>query len=57
MHTNIIANKSDKPLDLNHSFYKKVGLAEDISKIPYENLNNIFDANVIIAELNKQINK
>ena len=54
MHTNIIANKSDKPLDLNHSFYKKVGLAEDLSKIPYENLNNIFDANVIITELNKQ---
>ena len=53
MHTNIRANRSDKAVNLTHSHYKMLDLVEDISKIPYENLNNIFDANVIIAELNK----
>ena len=53
IHTNITANLGNKPLDLNHAFYKKLQLVEDISKIPYHNLNNIFDTSVIINELEK----
>jgi hypothetical protein len=51
MHNNIVANESTKPLDLNHSYYQKLPLFEDISKIPYNDLNEVFDVNKIINAL------
>ena len=51
MHTNILANEPTKPLDLNHSYYQKLPLFEDISKVPYNDLNEIFNVNQIIENL------
>jgi ADP-heptose:LPS heptosyltransferase len=51
MHKNILANPFTKELDLNHSFYQKLPLFEDISKIPYNDLNEVFDVKKIIDEL------
>lgn len=51
MHTNILANEPTKPLDLNHSYYQKLPLFEDISKVPYNDLNEIFNINQIIENL------
>jgi ADP-heptose:LPS heptosyltransferase len=48
MHTNIIANTPPKEYDLNHSYYQRMPLFEDISKIPYNDLNEVFDVNEII---------
>jgi ADP-heptose:LPS heptosyltransferase len=51
MHENILANPFTKELDLNHSFYQKLPLFEDISKIPYNDLNEVFDIKKIIEHL------
>lgn len=51
MHTNILANQFTKPLDLNHSYYQRLPLFEDISKIPYNDLKEVFDASLIIEKL------
>lgn len=51
MHTNILANPTTKELDLNHPYYQKLPLFEDISKIPYKDLNEIFDVKEIIQNL------
>jgi ADP-heptose:LPS heptosyltransferase len=51
MHDNIIANKPTKPIDLNHSYYQKLPLFEDISKIPYNDLNEVFNVKQIIEKL------
>jgi ADP-heptose:LPS heptosyltransferase len=51
IHKNILANPFTKELDLNHSFYQKLPLFEDISKIPYNDLNEVFDVKKIIDEL------
>ena len=51
IHENILSNPFTKELDLNHSFYQKLPLFEDISKIPYNNLNEVFDVKKIIDEL------
>lgn len=51
MHTNILANEFTKPLDLNHSYYQRLPLFEDISKIPYNDLKEVFDASLIIEKL------
>ena len=51
IHENILANPFTKELDLNHSFYQKLPLFEDISKIPYNDLNEVFDVKKIIDEL------
>lgn len=51
MHTNILANEPTKPLDLSHSYYQKLPLFEDISKVPYNDLNEIFNINQIIENL------
>jgi len=48
MHTNIIANTPPKEYDLGHSYYQRMPLFEDISKIPYNDLNEVFDVNEII---------
>jgi ADP-heptose:LPS heptosyltransferase len=51
MHTNILANQFTKPLDLNHSYYQRLPLFEDISKIPYNDLKEVFDVSLIIEKL------
>jgi ADP-heptose:LPS heptosyltransferase len=51
MHTNIIHKPFTKELDLNHSFYQRLPLFEDISKIPYNDLNEVFDVKEIIQLL------
>ena len=51
MHTNILANNFTKELDLSHSYYQRLPLFEDISKIPYNDLNEVFDVKKIIENL------
>jgi ADP-heptose:LPS heptosyltransferase len=51
MHTNVIHKPFTKELDLNHSFYQRLPLFEDISKIPYNDLNEVFDFKEIIELL------
>lgn len=51
MHKNILANPTTKELDLNHPYYQKLPLFEDISKIPYKDLNEVFDVKEIIQNL------
>jgi ADP-heptose:LPS heptosyltransferase len=51
MHTNVLHKPFTKELNLNHSFYQRLPLFEDISKIPYNDLNEIFDAKEIIELL------
>ena len=51
IHTNILANNFTKELDLNHSYYQRLPLFEDISKIPYNDLNEVFDVKNIIENL------
>jgi ADP-heptose:LPS heptosyltransferase len=48
IHTNIMANTPPKEYDLDHSYYQRMPLFEDISKIPYNDLNEVFDVNEII---------
>lgn len=51
MHTNIMANTPPKEYDLNHNYYQRLPLFEDISKIPYNDLNEVFNASDIIEKL------
>jgi len=51
MHQNIVSNPYEKPLDLSHPYYQKLPLFEDISKIPYNDLNNVFDIQTILSAL------
>jgi ADP-heptose:LPS heptosyltransferase len=51
MHTNIVANAPDKEPEFNHAYFSKFLLFEDINTIPYNDLNNVFDKNLIINAL------
>ena len=51
MHTNIEANAPDFEPNLNHPHYSKYLLFQDISTIPFNDLNNVFDKNLIINAL------
>jgi ADP-heptose:LPS heptosyltransferase len=51
MHKNILANKPTREPDFNHSHYQKYLLFQDISTIPYNDLNEVFDATKIIDSL------
>lgn len=51
MHTNIEANAPDFAPNLNHPHYSKYLLFQDISTIPFNDLNNVFDKNLIINAL------
>jgi hypothetical protein len=51
MHTNIESNTPDKEPDLNHPHYSKYLLFQDISTIPFNDLNNVFDKKLIINAL------
>jgi ADP-heptose:LPS heptosyltransferase len=54
LHDNIIANPFTKEPQLERSVYQPFNLAQDISSIPYNDLNEIFNANTIIESINKQ---
>lgn len=51
LHNNIVANEPTKPINLEHSFYTKHLLFEDISSIPYHNLKEVFNTQKIIESL------
>ena len=51
MHKNIIANEPTREVELNHSNYQKHLLFQDISTIPYNDLNEVFDKKIIINSL------
>jgi ADP-heptose:LPS heptosyltransferase len=51
MHKNIVANEPTRQVDLNHSNYQKYLLFQDISTIPYNDLNEVFDKKLIISSL------
>jgi hypothetical protein len=49
---NIIANEQTLKPELKHSLYSKYNIAGDLLQFPYENENQIFDAEKIIQALN-----
>ena len=51
MHKNILANEPTRAVDLNHPNYQKYLLFQDISTIPYNDLNEVFDKKLIINAL------
>ena len=51
MHTNLTANAPTKIVEPNHPHFAKHLLFEDISTLPYNDLNEIFDKKVIINAL------
>jgi ADP-heptose:LPS heptosyltransferase len=51
MHNNILAKQPTRNVDLNHSNYQKYLLFQDISTIPYNDLNEVFDKKLIINAL------
>jgi len=51
MHKNIVANEPTRQVDMNHSNYQKYLLFQDISTIPYNDLNEVFDKKLIISSL------
>jgi len=51
MHKNILANEPTRTVDLNHPHYQKYLLFQDISTIPYNDLNEVFDKKLIINAL------
>jgi ADP-heptose:LPS heptosyltransferase len=52
MHKNILANEPTREPNLQHPHYQKYLLFQDISTIPYNDLNEVFDASKIISSLN-----
>ena len=54
LHDNIQANPFTKEPQLQNSVYQPFNLAQDISSIPYNDLNEVFDTNKIIESINKQ---
>jgi ADP-heptose:LPS heptosyltransferase len=51
MHNNILANNPTRKVDLNHPYYQKYLLYQDLSTIPYNDLNEVFDVSKIINAL------
>jgi ADP-heptose:LPS heptosyltransferase len=51
MHTNILANAPTKEVESTHPYFAKHLLFEDISTLPYNDLNEIFDKKLIINAL------
>ena len=54
MHDNIIANPHTAKHDISNNYYQKYMLFEDISRIPYADMNDIFNTSDIINSINKQ---
>ena len=53
MHTNIIANTPTLPPELRNSVLSKYNISEDVTAFPYNNEDEIFDADMIIEVLKK----
>lgn len=51
MHANVDANAPDKELNLDHMYYQRLPLFEDISKCPYTDLAKMFDSQELIQNL------
>jgi ADP-heptose:LPS heptosyltransferase len=51
MHQNIIANKPTNPTNIEHPYYQKHLLFEDLSTFPYNDFNEVFDVKQIINAL------
>jgi ADP-heptose:LPS heptosyltransferase len=51
IHKNIVANEPTREPNLQHSHYQKYLLYQDISTIPYNDLKEVFDINLIINSL------
>lgn len=51
MHKNITAKEPTREVDLSHPHYQKYLLFQDISTIPYNDLNEVFDKKEIINSL------
>jgi ADP-heptose:LPS heptosyltransferase len=51
MHNNILANNPTRKVELNHPHYQKYLLYQDLSTIPYNDLNEVFDVAKIINAL------
>lgn len=54
LHDNIQSNPFTKQPQLQNSIYQPFNLAQDISSIPYNGLEEVFNTNKIIESLNKQ---
>jgi|TARA_B110000908_G_scaffold42063_1_gene51095 hypothetical protein len=54
LHDNIIANPFTKEPQIQNSLYQPFHLSQDISSIPYNELNEVFDTNKIKESINKQ---
>ena len=54
LHDNIKANPFTKEPNFQNTQYNPFGLSEDISTIPYNDLNEVFDTNKIIESINNQ---
>jgi len=51
IHSNIVANEPTKIINVEHSHYSKHLLFEDISTLPYNDFNEVFDTQSIINAL------
>lgn len=51
LHKNIVAREFQKEFDMNHASYSRIGLFEDISKFPYNELSDVFDVDQIIKTI------
>ena len=54
MHDNILANEFTKKPDFTNAIYQPFNLAEDITSIPYNKLEEVFDINKIVKSINNQ---
>jgi ADP-heptose:LPS heptosyltransferase len=52
---NIVANPETRIVNTEHNYFNKHLLFEDLSTIPYNDLNEIFDIDLIIDSINKEI--
>ena len=52
---NIIANPPTREINKEHNYYSKHLLFEDLSTIPYNDLNEVFNVNQIIESLKKEV--
>ena len=53
MHDNIRANKFTLRVDFPNNLYQPFNLAQDVTSCPYQNLDQIFDADKIINSIKK----
>jgi hypothetical protein len=52
---NILSNKPTREVNNEHNYFSKHLLFEDLTTIPYNDLNEVFDVNQIIEALKKEV--